>query len=237
VIPGWFHDYFELRTDGRFLDYPDNYQIRMEGSTDSRKKLFVRFSGIYATAPKYNNSYQKIGLGMRFRFSNKFNLDLQTNSVFEENQLGYAFRREVNGEPIVGFRDNREFTSVLSGIYNFNSRLNLTLRARHYWNEVKYISFHNVDTKGKLLPRSFINGQDDNFNVFNVDAFLTWDFRLGSRLILGYKNWLGDEESVNFSSKNTYLHNFREVFNLRHGNEFSVRFIYFIDYNQLRKKR
>ncbi len=236
VIPGWLHDYFELRTDGRFLDYPDNYQVKMEGSTDSRKKFFVRFSGVYATAPKYNNSYRAIGLGMRFRFSNKFNLDLQTNSVFEENQLGYAFRREVNGEPIVGFRNNREFVSVLSGIYNFNSRLNVTLRARHYWNEVKYISFHNVDTKGKLLPRSYINGQDDNFNIFNVDAFLTWDFRLGSRLILGYKNWLGDGETVNFSAKNTYLHNFSEVFNLRHGNEFNVRFIYFIDYNQLRKK-
>ena len=237
VIPGWANDYFELRTDGRYLAYPDNYQLRMNGSTDSRKKLFVRFSGIYATAPKYDDLYTNIGLGMRYRFSNKFNLDLQTNSVFEKNQLGYAFRRELNDDPIVGFRDNREFESVLSGIYNFNSRLNLTLRARHYWNEVKYISFHNVDTKGKLLPRTFINGLDDNFNIFNLDAFLTWDFRLGSRLIIGYKNWLGDEEYIPFTTaKNTYVRNLGEVFDLRHGNEVTVRFIYFLDYNQLRKK-
>lgn len=238
VIPGWERNYFELRTDGRPLSYPANYIFQVEGSTDSRKRVFVRFGSTYALAPKYNNVYTGISLGMRYRFSDKFSLDLQTDSHFEENQLGYAFRREVNGEPIVGFRDNRDFTSVLSGIYNFAYRLNLTLRARHYWNRVNYISFHNVDDKGYLLSRLFIPGQDENFNVFNVDAFLTWDFRLGSRLILGYKNWLGEEEMVNIGTgRNTYLKNLGNTFDLRHGNEFTVRFIYFLDYNQLRKKR
>ncbi len=238
VIPGWERNYFELRTDGRPLSYPANYIFQAEGSTDSRKRVFVRFGSTYALAPKYNNFYTGVSLGMRYRFSDKFSLDLQTDSHFEENQLGYAFRREVNGEPIVGFRDNRDFTSVLSGIYNFAYRLNLTLRARHYWNRVNYISFHNVDAKGYLLSRLFIPGQDENFNVFNVDAFLTWDFRLGSRLILGYKNWLGEEEMVNIGTgRNTYLKNLGNTFDLRHGNEFTVRFIYFLDYNQLRKKR
>lgn len=238
VIPGWERNYFELRTDGRPLSYPANYIFQAEGSTDSRKRVFVRFGSTYAIAPKYNNVYTGVSLGMRYRFSDKFSLDLQTDSHFEENQLGYAFRRELNGEPIVGFRDNRDFTSVLSGIYNFAYRLNLTLRARHYWNRVNYISFHNVDAKGYLLSRLFIAGQDENFNVFNVDAFLTWDFRLGSRLILGYKNWLGEEEMVNIGTgRNTYLKNLGNTFDLRHGNEFTVRFIYFLDYNQLRKKR
>ncbi len=238
VIPGWERNYFELRTDGRPLSYPANYIFQVEGSTDSRKRVFVRFGSTYALAPKYDNVYTGVSLGMRYRFSDKFSLDLQTDSHFEENQLGYAFRREVNGEPIVGFRDNRDFTSVLSGIYNFAYRLNLTLRARHYWNRVNYISFHNVDAKGYLLSRLFIPGQDENFNVFNVDAFLTWDFRLGSRLILGYKNWLGEEEMVNIGTgRNTYLKNLGNTFDLRHGNEFTVRFIYFLDYNQLRKKR
>lgn len=236
ILPGWEHNYFELRTDGRYLRYPTNFGFEVEGSSDSRKKLFWRYDITYATAPKYNNKYSKIGLGMRYRFSNKFSLDLQTNSGFEKEQLGYAFIREPNGDPIVGFRDNREFESVLSGIYNFNSRLNLTMRARHYWNKVNYISFHDVDAKGYLVARPFIPGQDENFNIFNLDAFLTWDFRLGSRLILGYKNWLGDEEMVTLTNKSTYLRNLGEVFDLRHGNEITLRFIYFLDYNQLRKK-
>lgn len=237
IIPGVEHNYFELRTDGRYISYPVNYSIGAEGSTDSRKKLFVRYQFHYAVAPDYDNTYTNLGLGIRFRFSNKFSLDLNTRSSNEENQLGYAFMRDPNGEPIAGFRDNRDFESILSGIYNFNSRLNLTLRTRHYWNKVNYISFHNVNSGGYLLPKNFIPGQDENVNFFNVDAFLTWDFRLGSRLIVGYKNWLGEEEMVNFSGKNSYIKNLGEVFDLRHGNEYTVRFIYFLDYNQLRKKR
>jgi len=230
------HDYFELRTDGRYLTYPLNIFFDLAGTTDSRKRLYLTYGGTFARAPDFNNDYYGVHFGFRYRFSNKFNFDLQTDSHYETNQLGYAFQREPNGDPIAGFRDNREFISVLSGIYNFTPRLNLTLRTRHYWNKVNYISFHDVDANGNLLPRAFINGKDDNFNVFNFDAFLTWDFRLGSRLVLGYKNWLGDDELVNPALKNSYLYNLREIFDLRHGNEFTIRFIYFLDYNQLRKK-
>jgi hypothetical protein len=232
------HDYFELRTDGRYLEYPLNYIIGMSGSTDSRKKLYVMFSGIAGRSPKFDNNYFGGGLGFRYRFSNKFSLDIQMDGHKETNNLGYAFIRETNGEPIAGFRDVKEHINVLSGIYNFTPRLNLTLRIRHYWNEVRYLSFHNVTTTGNLTNRPFINNWNDNVNIFNTDAFLTWDFRLGSRLILGYKNWLGDEEFVPITStKNSYLHNLGEIFDLRHGNEMTVKFIYFLDYNQFRKKR
>ncbi|HUC82118.1 MAG TPA: DUF5916 domain-containing protein, partial [Flavisolibacter sp.] len=77
--------------------------------------------------------------------------------------------------------------------------------------------------------------QDENYNLFNVDAFLTWDFRLGSRIIVGYKNWVGNPYAV--MSQNNYFRNLKEVFNTSHGNELTVKLIYFLDYNQLRKKR
>ncbi len=237
ITPGSECNYFELRTADRYLRYPSNYFFQVSGSTDSRKKLFVRYGVTYAVAPRYNNVYTGISLGMRYRFSNKLSLDLQTDSHVEKNQLGYAFVRENNGDPIVAFRDNRDFTSLLSGIYNFNSRMNLTLRARHYWNKVNYLSFHDVDAKGYLLDRPFINGKDENINLFNLDAFFTWDFRLGSRLILGYKNWLGEDEVVSLAGNNSYLRNLGKTFDLRHGNELTIRFIYFLDYNQLRRKR
>ncbi len=237
IIPRWEHNYFELRTNGRYISYPVNYGFNLGGSSDSRKKLFVRYGVSYIVAPKYDNKYTSFSLGFRQRFSNNFNLDLQLTSGLETNQLGYAFLREVNGDPIAGFRDNRNFESVLTGIYNFTSRINFSLRARHFWNKVNYISFHDVDAKGYLLPKPFIAGQDENFNVFNLDAFLTWDFRLGSRIILGWKNFLGDDEYIDGLIKRSYLNNFGETFNLAHGNEVTIRFIYFLDYNQLKKKR
>jgi len=73
-------------------------------------------------------------------------------------------------------------------------------------------------------------------NYFIVDAFFTWDFKLGSRIILGYKNWLGDDEYLDPTTNKTYFRNFAQLFNLAHANEVTLKFIYFLDYNQLRKK-
>jgi len=235
--PGEAHDYFELRTDNRYLTYPFNYIVGLSGSTDSRKRLYVSYGSEFARSPDYDNDFLSLNLGARFRFSNKFLLDLQAASKTETNQLGYAFTRETNGEPIVGFRDNNEIVTVLTANYNFTSRLNFSVRGRHYWDKVKYRSFFDVDSKGMLIPRGFLNGKDQNVNIFNVDAFLTWDFRLGSKIILGYKNWLGDGQLVSVSGANNYLHNLQKIFDLQHGNEFTVRFIYFLDYNQFRKTK
>ena len=241
INPTWERNYFELRKEGRYLSYPANYGFKLSGSSDSRRKLYFKYGGTLGLSPVYDNNLSSINLGLRYRFSNRFSLDLQATSFSEKNQLGYAFMKENNGEPIVGFRDNREFISVLSGIYNFTSRLNLTLRSRHYWNKVNYISFHNVSpTTGRLIPRvpnTPLPDVNENVNLFNMDAFLTWDFRLGSRLIVGYKNWLGDEEMANITGRNSYLKNLGEMFNLRHGNELTVRFIYFLDYNQMKRKK
>jgi hypothetical protein len=238
LSPGETHDYFELRTDGWYLAYPFNYIFTLNGSSDSRKKFFFRYGGAFARSPDYDNNYYGVDIGFRYRFNNKFSVDLQTDSRMETNQLGYAFVREMNGDPIVGFRDNKEFVSVFTSTYNFTPRLNLSFRARHYWNKVDYQGFYNVDSKGHLVPRAFINGMAQNVNIFNLDAFLTWDFRLGSRVVLGYKNWLGNDELVTINTgKNTYLRNLGQVFDLRHGNEITLRVIYYLDYNQLRKKK
>jgi len=48
---------------------------------------------------------------------------------------------------------------------------------------------------------------------------------------------LGDDEVVSITGKNNYLDNLGKLFNLRHGNELTIKFIYFLDYNQLHRKR
>lgn len=242
VDPKWNHDYFELRTPGKFLAYPQNYQVILNGSSDSRKRLYFNYGLYYGIAPNYDNTYIGMDLGLRYRFSNKFNLSLEANSGNEVNQLGYSFRRESNGDPIAAFRNNRTFSPVLTGEYNFTPRMNLTLRARHYWNRVNYKKLFDVNDDGKLVnrpPLPVINRPDQNINIFNTDVFFTWDFRLGSRLILGYKNWLGENDMMSLApgENKTYLRNLAQQFQLRHGNEFSIRFIYFLDYNQLRSKK
>ncbi|HEX2535208.1 MAG TPA: DUF5916 domain-containing protein, partial [Chitinophagaceae bacterium] len=232
-------DYFELRTPGRFLRQPRYFYAFVEGSTDSRKRLYVSYDLGFAEADMPNNPYYSTEIGLRYRFSNQFNLSLNLERNHDNNQIGYAFAREANGEPIVGFRDWKEVSAILSGNYNFTSRMNLTLRARHYWSRLEYNSFRNVTADGHYTPRAFVDGMDGNFNAFNVDAFFTWDFRPGSRVILGWKNWLGDDyQSLSNVVRNRYYNrNLSNALSLPHTNEVTLRVIYFLDYNQLRGRR
>ncbi len=234
------HDYFVLgdpATYGWFVNRPSYGFLQLEGSTDSRKRLYVYYEFLVAnffnSAP--NKNYHIASTGMRYRFSDKFSLDLWHRHEGETDYI-IAAGRETNGEPIVAFVDFTDEESILSGIYNFTPRINLTLRARHYLSRVKFNRFANVDSKGEPLARPGTDSYD-NVNIFNVDAFLTWDFRLGSRLVAGYKNWLGENEVVSVNGQNSYIKNLGRLFRYRHGNEFTIRFIYFLDYNQLRKKK
>jgi Domain of unknown function (DUF5916) len=231
------HDYFVLGSPfDHYARRPAYGFASLVGSTDSRKRLFFRYNFLLADFFKVpGKDYHTIELGFRYRFSNKFTLELSNRNEGETDYIVNA-GKEINGDPIIGFVNFNDITSILSGIYNFTSRINLTLRTRHYWSKVIYNRFSNLDNDGNAVARMFMPNQDQNVNVFNTDAFFTWDFRLGSRLIIGYKNWLGNDEFVDGSNHRKYFPNLGQTFKLRHGNEFSARFIYFFDYNQLRKK-
>jgi hypothetical protein len=235
-LPYGENDYFVLRTPGRYVKRPPFSFAQIEGSSDSRKKLYFSYNFLKALfhIPEEHN-YHILELGLRYRFSNKLTAELSNRHEAETDYILYA-GRESNGEPIVAFTDFTDVTSIFSGIFNFTPRLNLTMRARHNWSKVIYNRFANVTPDGKTTPRPFIPNTDENFNFFNLDAFFTWDFRLGSRIVLGWKNFLGNDEFVNGATHTKYLKNLGETFDLRHGNEITLRFIYFLDYNQLRKK-
>lgn len=236
-FPGWQKDYFELRTPGRMLKKPAEATFGLQGSTDSRKRLFFGWDGAFAIRDVSDNNYNRFKFDLRYRFSNQFSLSVSVFRQKEQNQRGYAFLRETSGEPIAGLRHFTETVSILSGVYNFTPRMNLTLRTRHYWNKVHYNSFYNVDANGDLIIRPFLPGNDENYNVFNLDAFLTWDFRLGSRMIFGWKNWLGDSYGIAGSQYRHYLDNLGKTLGVSHGNELTLKLIYFLDYNQLRRKK
>lgn len=227
-------DHYVLNTPGWYVKRPAFFYTSINGSTDSRKRLFVSYNGL-AGFFKEDKFYSVLGLGARYRFSNKFSLDLNNSREKETDYIVYAGRQ--NGDPIIGFVDFTDITSLLTGTYNFTSRMNISLRARHYWSKVIFNRLNQVTDDGDPgAPVPLTPGYDANVNIFNVDAFFTWDFRLGSRIILGYKNWLGNDEQIDGTRHRNYISNVGQLLHLRHGNEFTFRFIYFLDYNQFRKK-
>jgi hypothetical protein len=232
------HDYYLLRKPfNKFARRPQYGYVTLDGSTDSRKRLFFAYNIYLADFFKNpEKDYHILAGSLRYRFSNKLTMELSYRHESETDYIIYGGRDLMN-EPVIYFTDFKDVTSVVSGIYNFTPRINLTLRARHYWSQVLRKRKAGVDEDGRPINEVNVSGFDDNVNFFNVDAFFTWDFRLGSRLILGYKNWLGESETVDGNEYKKYLSNFGQTFDLRHGKEFTARFIYFLDYNQLKKKK
>lgn len=231
------HDYFVIRKPyDAYARRPQYGSLSLSGSTDSRKRLFFNYNFLIADFFKNpEKDYYILEGGVRYRFSNQLTLELSHKYETETDFIVNAGRDNL-GRPRIAFVDFKEVTSVLSGIYNFTSRINLTLRMRHYWSNVPIKRIAYPDDEGYPVSVSNVTAED-NVNFFNADAFLTWDFRYGSRLILGYKNWLGEDQYVDGGRYKRYAPNLGQTFGLKHGNEVTLRFIYFLDYNQLRKKR
>ena len=146
--PFWQNDYFELQTANKFVKKPPYWYALVNGSTDSRKKLFFSYQlGVADGGVFEDNMFLQLGGGLRYRFSNKFSLSLDVDRRHDNLQIGYAFV-QVNDAPVLGFRDYKDVTTILSGSYNFTPRMNVTLRARHYWNAVHYRSFYDVRDDG-----------------------------------------------------------------------------------------
>ena len=225
-----------MRTEGKVLKRQPYWLTGLSGSSDSRKSLFVRFGISYAEAPHFpNDSYHNFLFGPRYRFNEHFSLDWELTKEQDHGQYGFAFN-DPNGEPVAGRRKNTNISNILNAIYNFTPTMNLTMRARHYWSQVLYSNFFTTDPNGNYIPHAFVAGQDQNFNVFNLDMFYTWDFKYGSKLIVGWKNALGSDFPINGQLYNRYTQNIAQVFQQPHGNEFNIRLIYYIDYLTLQRK-
>lgn len=231
------HDYYIIDTPfEKYARRPQYGYLSLSGSTDSRKRLFFNYNFLVSEFFKNpEKDYYILEGGARYRFSNKLTLELSHRYETETDYIISAGRDNLN-RPRIAFVDFKDVTTVLSGIYNFTPRINLTLRMRHYWSYVKGNTIAFLDDKGYPVSPTDANFVD-NVNFFNADAFLTWDFSYGSRLILGYKNWLGEDEYVDVNRHKKYVNNLGKTFDLKHGNEATLRFIHFIDYNQLRKKK
>jgi hypothetical protein len=86
-----------------------------------------------------------------------------------------------------------------------------------------------------ISDRAFIDNRNVNYNTYNFDLFYTWEFRMGSKIVLGYKNWLNPTYAIDGTKYHRYTQNLRRMIEgVKHGNELTVRFIYYIDYQLLK---
>ncbi|OQP57498.1 DUF5916 domain-containing protein [Niastella populi] len=247
IGPRWYNDFFEMQTPSSLFQTPRQplkrspyYSLFVDGSTDNRRPLTVSWYIGGAEGPLRNDPFYALQCAIRYRFSDRLMLEISYRRQYDNGQFGYAFVRDpATQAPILARRKYADVTTVFSGVYNFTSRMNLTFRARHFWNNLQNTNLYNIEPNGYWTEKKDISPAQYNlnYNAFNLDVFYTWDFRLGSRLILGWKNWLGKDYEFNINGQvyNNYARNAARLLSTPHGNEFTIRFIYFLNYQQLVK--
>ncbi len=230
------HDFYEPRVSGRsFYRYPT---MELSGwlSTDRRKKLYGRLSMDYAKPySPYNQNFLGLGIGPTFRLNDRLQMSYDLRYNLTNNSIGYVAGNEAQDSIYFGMRNTITISNTIESSLIFNSRSYLTFRLRHYWSRVDYNDqYFLLKDDGYLDPIDNYEGTSDiNYNSFNIDMVYVWRFAPGSEMSLVWKNAI-------YSSSDQLINNFWD--NLNHTldspqvNSFSLKILYYLDYQYLRRK-
>lgn len=219
------HDYFETRTPGRFFLYPKNYELGGWISSDYRKVLALDAGVSYRIFLERNRTIFRYNIGPRYRASDKLFIVYKWEHELKKDNIGYV-ATVSEGNIVFGLRDLNTVTSTLTTTYIFTPKMGLSLRVRHYWSEVKYRDYFNLEENGTFTHFDYSRNADISFNAFNVDLIYTWVFLPGSELIVTYKNAILSSSNILVGS---YADDLTQMFDGPESNSISVKLIWYLD--------
>jgi hypothetical protein len=235
IQPLGFNDYYEPRMWGRVYKMPLNYSGEWRFATNDRKTFRYHHNFGFTNSPTDNHFKYYIGFTPRIRFNDRFSVTLDMQFEKDLNNYGWVSTAyDESSVPCIYFgrRDITTISNILSARYIFSTKTSLTLRTRHYWSQAKYLSFYSLEENGTLLPTSFIDNQNINFNAFTVDLQFVWYFAPGSEMSIVWKNTIntsGDQLVHN------YFTDLGNTINAPQSNSFSIRVLYYLDYLNIKK--
>ena len=226
-------DFFEPRqgsTSGVYFLRPERLNINTWIETNSQKSFGISADAYYTNYsdnPMYGFGF---GLNPRYRFSNQFSL--QYNFNYNKTLFDRGYVDQIGNAIIFGERNRKSYTNSLSGKYSFSTKSSLSLTFRHYWSSVDYNNnYYQLGANGDLSSIVYNNGSDLNFNNWNLDFNYIWQFAPGSQLIALYRNSIFNQNS---NAQLNFFDNINELFNQPNQHLFSLRFVYYLDYNNIK---
>jgi Domain of unknown function (DUF5916)/Carbohydrate family 9 binding domain-like len=231
-------DYFEPRTEGRFLIFENFVNVRTFISSDFNKKYAISANlGAGTLFEKGRDLFNyNFGLSPRIKFNKNFIMNYSFS--FSDNKGGRGYVTKINDDIIFGQRDQKIIVNSLSASYNFNSYNGLTLTVRNFWTTVTYENnLFLLEENGRYNPNAGYNlgniGFDPNinFNTWNLDFKYVWEFAPGSLITALYRNQIFNRNS---NSSDSYGESLKTLFNQPIEHVFSLRFVYYIDYNNMK---
>lgn len=225
------YNFYEPRVKGKFFKQDPVYVINGWISSDYRKKFAIDVRSTYAKRYNLDNEYVELAISPRYRFSDKFSVIYNLNFSKLTNDEGWVTNLD-NGDIIFGNRDVKEVTNTLTGNLSFNTKSTLALSFRHYWSPVNYdANFFELNNEGTLNESYYQGNHNINYNIWNLDLSYSWEFAPGSQLVVLYRNSIFNEDDL---AHLNFKKNLDNLFNEPISNNFSVKLIYYLDYNNMK---
>lgn len=236
------NDYYEARLYGRVWKNKPRVNAGFWWESNSSKKLSWGGEMFTGKGGYFNRSFINPNLFGKIRFNSKFSVDHMVSMNFAKNDAGWASilpdaadRGALYDTVIFSRRQLSVIENKLSAKYNFNNKMGITFRARHYFSKVKPVEFYQLGTDGylKTPTNPFTGNVNQNYNYFTVDMVYTWQFAQGSFI---YVVWKDISESFSRNFESNYISNLGKTLENPQSNSLSVRVIYFLDYLTAKKQ-
>lgn len=233
-LPRGERDYYEPRVPGRFYRTDRALNINIHYSTDYRKRFFLD-GGFLLERRQSVVQQDAFGFMVQptFRASDQFNLSYGFEYGQKNNDLGFVTLSDPDSI-YFGRRQSPTITNTLRATYIFTNDLSLNVNLRHYWSRVEYDgSYYFLRPDGTLdLIDEDLQIPDINYNAFTIDLLITWHFAPGSQMTLAWKNVIDHRQALMHDG---YVDNFRDMLDHPQINSFSVRFLYYIDFQSVER--
>jgi hypothetical protein len=229
------HDYYEPRVKGWFYNVPYYFWYNIYINTDGRKPLSFYFN--------YGGSYQpttgQTGIwtysSVNLRIGQRFQINYAINFHNEYDILGFVDKNDNEDSIYFGKRDVKILENILEPSLAMTNKMSIRLRIRHYWSGSANKNYLQLERNGNLMPApSYTQNKDENYNAFNIDMIFRWIFAPGSELSFSWKNSILDDKNTVIGN---YWHNLDNTWHDEQTNSLSLKILYYIDYNSLKKKK
>ncbi|MEP7252605.1 MAG: DUF5916 domain-containing protein [Ginsengibacter sp.] len=227
------NDFYEARVPGRVYQFASGANFNVWVNSNEAKRYFYYLELDYSYSNLFAHKKYELVMQNNYRFSDKFSIGHTIDYKPSYNEAGFA---DLSGADIIfSRRDRLTVENSLRAKYNFNNKTGITLNARHYWSKVTPKQFYYLLNDGKLNANTTYNqDQNQNFNAFNIDMVLTWQFAPGSFLNIVYKNAIySGNQDVNMD----YFKNFKSTIAANQNNNLSLKVIYYLDALKFRKNK
>ncbi len=229
------NDFNEPRVPGRVFKGWSDYIIDSWVQTNSAKKYNVNAEFTFVARNLYKSKRYMISFFQKFRFNHKFSISHSLSMEPQTANVGFAEIDPTTNDIIFGRRNRNTIENILTFKYNFNDRMGLNTRIRHYWSKVDYNKFFTLLQNGELADNNTFNDNvNQNVNFFNIDMTYTWEFAPGSFINIVWKNAVTD---FTYQIEKDYFRNITNTIDASQNNNLSLKVIYFLDYLQLKNHK